>query len=67
MPRKPDETVLTNRKARHDYLILDTWECGIVLHGAEDMLAFCSTVQKQIALVGSSGCGMHKADVQSAY
>ena len=35
MPRKPDETVLTNRKARHDYLVLDTWECGIVLHGAE--------------------------------
>ena len=35
MPRKPDETVLTNRKARHDYSILDTWECGIVLHGAE--------------------------------
>ena len=35
MPRKPDETVLTNRKARHDYLILDTWECGIVLRGSE--------------------------------
>ena len=35
MPRRPDETVLTNRKARHDYLILDTWEAGIVLHGAE--------------------------------
>ena len=30
MPRKPDGTVLTNRKARHDYLILDPWECGIV-------------------------------------
>jgi SsrA-binding protein len=35
VPRRPDETVLTNRKARHDYSILDTWECGIVLHGAE--------------------------------
>ena len=21
----------TNRKARHDYHILDTWECGLVL------------------------------------
>lgn len=35
MSRRGDETVLTNRKARHDYLILGTWECGIVLHGAE--------------------------------
>jgi SsrA-binding protein len=35
VPRKPDETVLTNRKARHDYLVLDTWECGIMLAGPE--------------------------------
>ena len=35
MPRRPDEVVLTNRKARHDYSILEVWECGIVLHGAE--------------------------------
>jgi len=39
----------------------------IVLHGTEAMLAPSSTAQKQIALVGSPGCGMHKADVQSAY
>jgi hypothetical protein len=39
----------------------------VVLHGTEDMLAPSSTSQKQIALVGSPGCGMHKADVQSAY
>src|SRR5436309_15521080 len=39
----------------------------IVLHGIEAMLAPSSTAQKQIALVGSPGCGMHKADVQSAY
>src|SRR5215470_1525089 len=39
----------------------------VVLHGTEDMLAPSSTAQKQIALVGSSGCGTHKADVQSAY
>ena len=25
----------TNRKARHDYRILDTWECGLVLQGTE--------------------------------
>ena len=39
----------------------------IVSHGTEDMLAPSSTAQKQIAFVGSSGSGMHKADVQSAY
>ncbi|MFM9013689.1 MAG: SsrA-binding protein SmpB [Gemmatimonadota bacterium] len=33
--RRGDQVVITNRKARHDYLILDTWECGNVLLGAE--------------------------------
>jgi SsrA-binding protein len=33
LPR--DRTVATNRKARHDYDILDTWEAGIQLFGAE--------------------------------
>lgn len=27
--------IATNRRARHDYHILDTWECGIVLVGTE--------------------------------
>lgn len=32
----PNEKVVTeNRKARHRYEILDTLECGIVLHGSE--------------------------------
>ena len=36
-PRRPprDRTVASNRKARHDYQILDTWEAGIALAGAE--------------------------------
>jgi SsrA-binding protein len=29
------QIVTQNRKARHDYLILDTWEAGIVLQGTE--------------------------------
>jgi SsrA-binding protein len=33
--RRGDQLVITNRRARHDYLVLDTWECGIVLEGAE--------------------------------
>lgn len=33
---KPDRKVVaTNRKARHDYEILDTFEAGMVLHGSE--------------------------------
>ena len=30
-----DHKVAQNRKARHDYFILDTFECGIVLTGTE--------------------------------
>ena len=29
------KVVARNRKARHDYVILDTFECGIVLRGSE--------------------------------
>ena len=34
MPPRPTPTI-NNRRARHDYLVLDTYECGIVLKGAE--------------------------------
>ncbi|HPI98468.1 MAG TPA: SsrA-binding protein SmpB, partial [Synergistales bacterium] len=30
-----NRTVATNRKARHDYFILETFECGIMLTGTE--------------------------------
>jgi len=36
VPRpQPPGTVATNRRARHDYDILETVECGIVLRGTE--------------------------------
>ena len=35
MPGRGDKTVITNRRARHDYLVLDVWEAGIVLVGSE--------------------------------
>jgi SsrA-binding protein len=36
MPReKGRTTIAVNRRARHDYTILDTYECGIVLTGTE--------------------------------
>ncbi|HYI61735.1 MAG TPA: SsrA-binding protein SmpB [Acidimicrobiales bacterium] len=36
-PRPPDGTtvVATNRQARRDFEILDTWEAGVVLRGSE--------------------------------
>ncbi|MDG2429053.1 MAG: SsrA-binding protein SmpB [Acidimicrobiales bacterium] len=30
-----DRTVATNRRARHEYDLLDTWEAGLVLRGSE--------------------------------
>ena len=36
MPRRePPGTVVTNRRARHDYEILETIEAGVVLRGSE--------------------------------
>ena len=35
-PRKEDRRLIAeNRKARHDYHVLDTWEAGVVLLGTE--------------------------------
>ena len=35
MSRRGDQLVITNRRARHDYHVLETWECGIMLAGPE--------------------------------
>ena len=35
MAKSPDTVLASNRKARHDYEILDVVEAGIVLHGSE--------------------------------
>lgn len=35
MSRRGDQLVISNRKARHDYHVSDTYECGIVLLGGE--------------------------------
>ena len=35
MPRPSDRTAITNRRARYDFEILETFECGIALVGAE--------------------------------
>lgn len=36
MPKEQGKKLIAqNKKARHDYLIEDTWECGLVLWGTE--------------------------------
>ena len=35
MPNRGDRVVISNRKARYDYAVLDTYECGIALKGPE--------------------------------
>ena len=35
MPNRGDRVVISNRKARYDYFVLETYECGIVLQGPE--------------------------------
>ena len=35
MGRPADTIVIRNRRARYDYLVLDSFECGIVLAGSE--------------------------------
>ena len=34
-PAPPEKTVATNRRARHEYEVLESFECGLVLHGYE--------------------------------
>jgi SsrA-binding protein len=35
MSRRGDTVLITNRKARHNYFILESWEAGLVLEGSE--------------------------------
>src|SRR3954454_1541642 len=35
MSRRGDQVVINNRKARHDYFVLDSYECGVMLKGPE--------------------------------
>ena len=49
--KKFDPVFAENRKARHDYTVLETIECGIVLSGTEVK----SVRQGQVSLSGSYG------------
>ena len=49
MPPKGTKLVAQNRKARHDFDILDEFECGIALHGSEVKSLRASHVQMREA------------------
>jgi SsrA-binding protein len=72
---KPDgdgrKIVATNRKARHDYDIVDTYECGIVLKGSEVKSLRAGQVQLKDAYADFRGTdlwleNMHIAPYQFA-
>lgn len=50
-----DRTVATNRRARHEYDLLDIWEAGLVLQGSEVKSLRESKVQIAEAYVRSEG------------
>ena len=59
-----DRTIATNRRARHDYEILESHECGIVLVGSEVKSLREAMVQIREAWAGIDGAdlwlqGMH--------
>ena len=35
MPNRGDRVVISNRKARYDYFVLESYECGLMLKGPE--------------------------------
>ena len=35
MSRRGDQVAITNRKARHEYFVMESYECGVMLKGAE--------------------------------
>ena len=54
MPReKGRKVVASNKKARHDYAILDTYEAGMALTGTEDVHA--QKTETTTTLQGSGG------------
>ncbi|MCB0970005.1 MAG: SsrA-binding protein SmpB [Acidimicrobiales bacterium] len=71
-PKRPGEQVVaTNRQARRDYEILDTWEAGIVLRGSEVKSLRESKVQLNDAYARFTGrelflVGLHIAAYSNA-
>ena len=64
--KKPDNTLSRNKKAFHDYHIIDTYEAGIELRGTEVK----SCRDKNISLLDSfsaSAAGLHALNESHLY
>jgi SsrA-binding protein len=71
MTEKEQRVVISNRKARHDYFILDTLEAGLVLKGTEvkSLRAGTANLQDSHALVKNGEVwllGMHISPYKQA-
>jgi SsrA-binding protein len=71
MTEKEQRVVISNRKARHDYFILDTLEAGLVLKGTEvkSLRAGMANLQDSHALVKNGEVwllGMHISPYKQA-
>jgi SsrA-binding protein len=66
MSRRGDNLLISNRKARHDYFILDTWEAGIVLEGPEvkSLRAGHANLQDSYARVEDGEAWLHGMHVK---
>jgi SsrA-binding protein len=72
--KKPDNTIVTNKKARHDYFIQDTFEAGISLLGWEVKALRMKKVQMTDSYVllkdGEAfllGCNINPLDTTSTH
>jgi SsrA-binding protein len=62
MAKSPNTVLASNRKARHDYEILDVFEAGIVLVGSEVKSLRAGQVQLVDAYARILGVGAHDPD-----
>jgi SsrA-binding protein len=72
--KKPDNTIVTNKKARHDYFIQDTFEAGVSLLGWEVKALRMKKVQMTDSYVllkdGEAfllGCNINPLDTASTH
>ena len=59
MPKESVKLIANNKKARFDYFILETFECGIELFGTEVKsmrLGQCSIKESWVEITGGEGC-----------
>lgn len=57
-PKQASNVVASNRKARHDFEIGETYECGIVLQGSE-----VKSLRESSVTIAESFCRVHRGEL----